>query len=120
MDYTAGHGDQFLTGDNQPRLCRDWNKLSEWVKQRSSCYKTVNITRAGEDHGVEHQLDRYTYCPEGSPYLPVIAAWRDLNRPNPGNLAEEAVEAQTEAEAELDTEAVAEHNSDIIQRSGLS
>ena len=113
MDYTEDHGDQFLTGDNQPRMCRDWNKLSEWVQQRSACYKTVNITRAGEDHGVEHQLDRYTYCPEGSPYIPVINAWRDLNRPNPGNLAHGAVEALTEAEAEADTNAVVEHNSDI-------
>ncbi|MCJ1312554.1 hypothetical protein MMC25_006228 [Agyrium rufum] len=113
MDYTKGHGDEFLVGNHQPRQCRDWSKLSEWLQQRSACYKTVNITRGGEDHGVEHQLDRYTYCPEGSPYLSVIAAWRDLNRPNPGNLAEEAVEAQTEDEAQADAKAVTEHNSNI-------
>ncbi|KAF3484391.1 uncharacterized protein GIQ15_03715 [Arthroderma uncinatum] len=114
MDFTGGHGDEFLTGDNQPRKCRDWNKLSDWVKERSACYKTVNITRAGEDHGVTHQLDRYTHCPKGSPYEPLIEAWKDLGRFNPGNLPKESVDSLTETQRKKDAEELAAHNHDIL------
>lgn len=37
MDFTAGHRDNFLSGENQPRECRDWNKLHAWFKERSAC-----------------------------------------------------------------------------------
>lgn len=114
LDYTAGPNEESLTGDNQPRMCRDWNKLNEWAKERTSCYKTVNITRAGEDHGVEHQLDRYMYCPEGSPYQPLIDEWKYLSLPNNGNRNKEGIEALTKAEIEADAEAVAEHNAAIL------
>lgn len=114
MDFTQDHGENFLTGDNQPRKCRDWGKLRKWVQDRSACYKTVNITRAGEDHGVEHQLDRYSHCPEGSPYIPLIKAWRELDRKNPGNLADDGVEALTEDDVEADAKAVAQHNAQIF------
>jgi len=115
MDYTKDHGEHFLTGDNQLKKCRDWNKLSEWVRGRSACYRTINITRAGEDHGVEHQLDRYTYCPEGSPYIPLIEAWRDLNRKNQGNLDPAAIADESEEELKADVEAVAKHNADVTK-----
>lgn len=118
LDYTAGASDEVLVGDNQPRMCRDWNKLSKWARERTSCYKTVNITRNGEDHGVEHQLDRYTFCPEGSPYLPLIEEWRYLNRPNPGNLDNDGIEALTDADVKTDAEAVVEHNAAIIGADG--
>ncbi|EED20598.1 hypothetical protein TSTA_038090 [Talaromyces stipitatus ATCC 10500] len=114
MDFTKDHGDEFLTGEGQVRKCRDWNKLSKWVQERTACYKTINITRAGEDHGVAHQLDRYTYCPPGSPYEPLIRAFKDLGRVNPGNLDENSIEKLSPEELKADAEAVAEHNNAIL------
>lgn len=114
MDFTQDHGEQFLTGENQPRKCRDWEKLSNWVQERTACYKTVNITRAGEDHGVAHQLDRYTYCPPGSPYEPLIKAFKDLGRVNTGNLAEDGLSELTPEQVATDAQAVKEHNNAIL------
>lgn len=115
LDYTKDHGDQFFTGDGQIRKCRDWSKLEAWAKERSSCYKTVNITRAGEDHGVEHQLDRYTYCPPGSPYEPLIRAYKDLGRVNSGNLDHTSSGHLTPEQQKAEEEALKEHNSAIFK-----
>ncbi|OKL58747.1 hypothetical protein UA08_06301 [Talaromyces atroroseus] len=114
LDYTKDHGDQFLVAEGQPRQCRDWSKLEAWVKERSSCYKTVNITRAGEDHGIAHQLDRYTYCPPGSPYEPLVRAYKDLARVNSGNLDHSAFSELTPEEQMAELESVNEHNSAIL------
>lgn len=118
-DYTPGHGSQYKTGDNQHKKCRDWSKLQSWVRDRSACYKTINITRAGEDHGVEHQLDRYTYCPEGSPYQSVIDAWKNMNRKNPGNLDPAAIAASSDAELKAVQDFVDKHNADVINGDGI-
>lgn len=50
-------------GDNQPRMCRDWNKLEEYAREYSACWRDVNPTEHGFD-----LLKRYRYCPKGSPY----------------------------------------------------
>jgi DICT domain-containing protein len=59
-------------GDGQARMCKDWNQLSTFAKQFNACYKRLNITRGGIDVGVSSEIERYRFCPEGSPYLPAM------------------------------------------------
>lgn len=115
LDYTKDHGDEFLVSDGQVKKCRDWSKLSEFAKANSACYKTINITRAGQDFGVKHQLDRYLYCPEGSPYEPLIKAWRELSRENSGNIEDGALSDKTKEELQAAADAVVKHNTVITK-----
>ncbi|PYI06959.1 hypothetical protein BO78DRAFT_314160, partial [Aspergillus sclerotiicarbonarius CBS 121057] len=57
----------FRPGDGQVRMCRDWQKLEAFVDQHSPCYQELA-------HADKHMsnLDRFKYCPNDSPYLPVI------------------------------------------------
>ena len=61
-------------GEGQVRLCRSWNKLTEWTKEpeRQACYH--RITDFG---GVVNKLERYAFCPEDSQYFPVQQAYFD-------------------------------------------
>ncbi|MCJ1278463.1 hypothetical protein MMC21_006280 [Puttea exsequens] len=52
------------TGGGQYRQCRDWAELDAWAKEMTACWRYVNSTDPNTD-----QLERFKYCPEGSPYL---------------------------------------------------
>lgn len=56
--------------------CRDWNKLLAWAKEpvRNACYSRIE-----EYKGVEHELDRYMYCPENSPYYQVAKEYQEIH-----------------------------------------
>ena len=51
------------TAVGQVRSCRDWTELEQWAKQYNSCFKYVNQTSRDLE-----ELQRYIYCPRGSPY----------------------------------------------------
>lgn len=52
------------TGNGQERMCRSWDKLSEWAKQQTACFSYINETQ-----GVNAVIERFRYCPRGSPFL---------------------------------------------------
>ena len=52
------------TGGGQVRQCRDWRELEDWARENTACWKYVNSTDPTMD-----QLERFKYCPNGSPYL---------------------------------------------------
>lgn len=55
------------SGMGQVRQCRSWDKLEEWARQYNSCYRSVNQTSDIE------QIQRFLYCPKGSPYRKEVA-----------------------------------------------
>lgn len=55
------------TGMGQVRQCRSWDKLEEWARQYNSCYRFVNQTSDID------RIQRFLYCPEGSPYRKEVA-----------------------------------------------
>lgn len=56
------------TGVGQSRRCRDWDKMVDWARERTSCWRDINRT----DH--IDTLLRYRYCAKGSPYYDKIHA----------------------------------------------
>ena len=54
-------------GENQIRMCRDFNKLDAWAKEHDGCYKYVEP--GNEDIS---NLERFKYCRKGSKYLPKV------------------------------------------------
>lgn len=57
-----------ISGVDQVRQCRDWKQLEAWTKERNACHKH-GATVVGEPGD---QLEKWTYCPPGSPYLEKI------------------------------------------------
>ena len=51
------------TGTGQTRMCRDWDKLTQWADSQTACFSYVNETQ-----GVEKQIQRFRYCPPDSPF----------------------------------------------------
>jgi hypothetical protein len=45
-------------------MCRDWTQLEKWADENSACWRHIGAS-FGED---VRELDRYRFCPEGSPY----------------------------------------------------
>ncbi|KAI4141583.1 MAG: hypothetical protein LQ340_007600, partial [Diploschistes diacapsis] len=60
--YTGYQPDQ-ASGLGQVRMCRDWGQLEAWAREHTACWRYVE--------GVESELDRYRFCPSGSPYVEV-------------------------------------------------
>ncbi|KAF2687590.1 hypothetical protein K458DRAFT_331725 [Lentithecium fluviatile CBS 122367] len=52
------------TGHQQTRMCRSWDRLTEWAEEHSSCFAYINETQ-----GVNSVIERFRYCPKGSPLL---------------------------------------------------
>ncbi|KAF3388054.1 hypothetical protein DPV78_012031 [Talaromyces pinophilus] len=52
------------SGLGQVRMCRDWTQLEKWADENSACWRHIGDS-FGED---VRELDRYRFCPEGSPY----------------------------------------------------
>lgn len=50
------------SGDGQTRQCRDWSKLEQWAVDNTACYVHINETT-----GVDNMLERFKYCPKGTP-----------------------------------------------------
>jgi len=51
------------SGLGQVRQCRNWNDLEAWAADNTACYRYINYTQPEFD-----SLERYKFCPEGSPY----------------------------------------------------
>lgn len=50
------------TGLGQERMCRSWDRLTEWANQQTACFGYINETQ-----GVETVIQRFRYCPQGYP-----------------------------------------------------
>ncbi|KAL5117427.1 hypothetical protein ACEQ8H_004743 [Pleosporales sp. CAS-2024a] len=49
------------TGLGQVRMCRSWDRLTDWAKERTACFAYVNETQ-----GVNAVIERFQYCPKDS------------------------------------------------------
>ncbi|KAI2607963.1 hypothetical protein GGR54DRAFT_389785 [Hypoxylon sp. NC1633] len=52
------------TGLGQTRMCRSWDRLTEWANDNTACFAYINETQ-----GVNAVIERFRYCPRGSPLL---------------------------------------------------
>ena len=63
----SGYQPPQSSGLGQVRMCKDWSALEKWATgiERAGCWRHI----PGEE-GVEgfSNLDRYRFCPKGSPY----------------------------------------------------
>ncbi|KAL9599549.1 MAG: hypothetical protein Q9219_003793 [cf. Caloplaca sp. 3 TL-2023] len=57
------------SGVGQIRQCRSWDKLLEWSRERTACFRNIH-----EGQRI-HEIERYKFCPPGSPYLPKIRGY---------------------------------------------
>ncbi|KAI1165518.1 hypothetical protein F5B18DRAFT_609907 [Nemania serpens] len=55
-----------VTGMNQVRTCRSWEKLEAWARQYTACYRYINATKSLSEYP---QVERFVWCPKGSPYI---------------------------------------------------
>ncbi|GAW15642.1 hypothetical protein ANO14919_050610 [Xylariales sp. No.14919] len=55
-----------VTGMNQMRMCRSWDKLEAWSRQHTACYRYINVTKPLSEFP---QVERFVWCPKGSPYI---------------------------------------------------
>lgn len=49
------------------RQCKDWKQLELWASEHTACYSLQNSSY--KDAG---GLERFKYCPEGSPYIALV------------------------------------------------
>jgi len=61
--YTGFQPNQ-KSGLGQVRMCRDWTQLEAWADDHTACWRHIGDI---SDPGFR-ELDRYRFCPEGSPY----------------------------------------------------
>ncbi|KAL8715404.1 MAG: hypothetical protein Q9220_000737 [cf. Caloplaca sp. 1 TL-2023] len=61
--YTGFQPDQ-ASGLGQVRMCKDWTQLDAWSKAHTACWRYVGNSSAPGFR----ELDRYRFCPEGSPW----------------------------------------------------
>ncbi|KAI1303856.1 hypothetical protein F5Y03DRAFT_407166 [Xylaria venustula] len=54
-----------VTGLDQIRMCRSWDKLEEWARQYTACYRYINQTAS---YSEVPQVERFVWCPKDSPY----------------------------------------------------
>ncbi|KAI1266569.1 hypothetical protein F5Y18DRAFT_361089 [Xylariaceae sp. FL1019] len=52
------------TGLGQTRMCRSWDRLTQWAEDNTACFAYINETQ-----GVDDIIERFRYCPRGSPLL---------------------------------------------------
>ena len=57
----SGYEDR-TSGVGQYRLCKDWGRLEAFAKENHACHRHIDL-EDGQDI-----LERYKFCPEGSPY----------------------------------------------------
>ncbi|KAI0157125.1 hypothetical protein GGR52DRAFT_565401 [Hypoxylon sp. FL1284] len=55
-----------VTGLHQTRMCRSWDKLNEWARKYTACYRYINQTAS---YSEVPQVERFVWCPKGSPYI---------------------------------------------------
>ncbi|RYP73135.1 hypothetical protein DL771_003771 [Monosporascus sp. 5C6A] len=65
VPLNSAHG--YRPGDGQPRKCRDWSKVQEFVEAHDPCYRYLN---PGDKE--LSNLERFKFCPRDSQYLPKI------------------------------------------------
>lgn len=74
MPITPGAGN--VVGDGQQLMCRDFEKLNEWIlaPERNACYGQIEEYRV-----LTHPLERFGFCHKDSQYYPAMKAYFDLH-----------------------------------------
>lgn len=54
-------------GVGQVKKCRNWNELETYVNKHAGCFKYIKPGFSDTS-----QIERMKYCPNDSPYLPLI------------------------------------------------
>ncbi|KAL8900182.1 MAG: hypothetical protein Q9207_005818 [Kuettlingeria erythrocarpa] len=57
------------SGVGQVRQCRSWEQLQRWSAERTACFRYIH-----EGERI-HEIERYKFCPPGSPYLPKVRGY---------------------------------------------
>ncbi|KAI4129547.1 MAG: hypothetical protein LQ338_002183 [Usnochroma carphineum] len=57
------------SGVGQIRQCRSWTQLQKWSRERTACFRNIH-----EGERI-HEMERYKFCPPGSPYLPKVRGY---------------------------------------------
>ncbi|KAJ8108310.1 hypothetical protein ONZ43_g6465 [Nemania bipapillata] len=65
VPLNSAHG--YRPGDGQPRMCRDWDRVREFVESHDPCYRYL---KPGDTE--LSNLERFKFCSENSEYLPKI------------------------------------------------
>jgi len=58
-------------GDGQHRQCRSWEKLESFAQEHTACYQFLNYSI----NFSENQLQRFVFCPPGSPYSEQVESY---------------------------------------------
>lgn len=60
-------------GGGQMMECRNWDKLIEWAHEpeQNACHNLIDDYKGAP----VNVLERFAFCPEGSPYKPVMDAY---------------------------------------------
>ena len=51
----------------QSRICKNWDALVDWAKERDACYQHITDDEEGFARD-RHEIERYMNCPPDSPY----------------------------------------------------
>jgi len=62
----------------QTRQCKNWDRLVDWAAQYNACYKNDNVTDT-QGRDVESEFEHYTFCPEGSPWTPIMQKYYETH-----------------------------------------
>lgn len=59
-------------GTGFARMCRDWNAMSSWSRERSACYKDYG-TKTGTIWWQQDFKENFKSCPDGAePWMEVV------------------------------------------------
>jgi hypothetical protein len=67
--HLEAHESHPRAGIGSVKMCRDWNKLQAWARERSACWKPYKT-----DDPTFPEEERYKFCPDGS------RPWENLER----------------------------------------
>jgi len=57
----------------QTRQCKSWQGLLDWAEEHNACFQNDVYDENGEP--VKNEFEKYRFCPEGSPYTPVMESY---------------------------------------------
>jgi len=74
MPMPPGKGN--IVGDGQQLMCRDFDKLNDWIlaPERDACYEQIDNYRS-----IPQGLERFAFCKEDSPYYPVMKEYFEMH-----------------------------------------
>ena len=56
----SGFSEKKVSGVMQTRMCKSWDKLENWARDHTACYRDV-----GRDVEGYPEIEKYKFCPKG-------------------------------------------------------